>query len=104
MALAAARANTNAIEHTGEVIDVTGIVVVRMDGSQFDFDLKAVVFTAPTAGAPAEALDIYGQAGVNAAQALVSQLGSGPYPEALPFLIETVPTKRGERATLVPHF
>ena len=108
-----ARANTNALDYLSTHEDakghcqilVTACAVSRMVGSKFDFDEKATIVLAPAApGETPEALDLYGAAGVTAVRGLVEELGHGPWPEALPFSLESVETSRGDRAVIVPLF
>ena len=114
MRAAASRANVNALdyleEHGTDTDDgakariwVTGVAVVEMQGSKFEFSRKAVVFTALNeSGAAGPTLDFYGLAGVNAVTGMAEELGAGPWPEALPCEIGTVDTEHGPRALLTP--
>ena len=110
-----ARANQNALDYMAANADADngscriwaiGAMVTEMSGSKFDFAEKATVLLVSGRNETDEssAIDLYGAAGVTAVRTLVAELGEGPWPEALPFALETVETTRGDRPVIVPMF
>jgi hypothetical protein len=99
---AASRANENALKYFDQVVFVTGMCIVEMQNSRYEYAEKGVVFTVTPEGKPGPTLDFYGKAGVESVRALMEELGEGPYPEPVPCRVEEVGTRWGERAYLVP--
>ena len=95
----ASRANTNAMEAVGEHLEVTQLTISPMNGSQYQENCpeKATAFCAD-----GRAYDFYSLAGVEASKALIRVLGTGPWPEAVPFVVILTETSHGDRPLLKP--
>lgn len=90
MKAATASASPNVSGMIGERIDLVGMVVSAMEGTKkYEYNLKATLIRA----AGESPLSIYGKAGVESAALIIEELGEGPWPQALPFLVEGVATQ-----------